>query len=236
MVDFSALGRERLETMMEAGREVVDCHRVLAKTGDNIVGELLKGHDTFFEWDHYPPGDVYDAESHSQYYYHAHPQEERIGEHGHFHTFLRPKGMPKDVRAAKVEGFEMPEDRDDWLSHLIGISMDKHGVPIRLFTTNRWVTGEVWYEASDVCRMIDLFEIDVVPPSWAVNRWLTAMVQLFRPQIEVLVHERDAAVKRWAAAEKSEDVFEDRRLEVTSSADVSIDHQVAAVVTALEGA
>ncbi|HSR70967.1 MAG TPA: hypothetical protein VLL72_01180, partial [Kiloniellales bacterium] len=81
--------------MAEAGRAVVEAHRVLARTGDNVVGELLRDHDTFYEWDHYPPGDVYDRESHAQYYYHAHPPEQRFpGEHGHFHTFLRPKGMP----------------------------------------------------------------------------------------------------------------------------------------------
>jgi hypothetical protein len=236
VVDFSTLGRERLEAMLEAGREAVNCHRVLAKSGDNIVGELLKGHETFFEWDHYPSGDVYDRDSHSQYYYHAHPQEERIGEHGHFHTFLRPKGMPDDIRPARIEGAEMPEDLDDWLSHLIGISMDKHGIPIRLFTTNRWVTGEVWYEAADVCRMLDLFEIDLAPPSWPVNCWLTAMVRLFRPQIEALIHERDVGVARWAEKNETDDVYEDRRFEIVSSVDISIDDQVAALVAALERA
>jgi hypothetical protein len=38
---------------------------------------------------------VYDRETHAQYYYHAHRSE--AGEHGHFHCFLRPKGMPPDV-------------------------------------------------------------------------------------------------------------------------------------------
>lgn len=236
MIDLSLLGRERLESMLEAGREAVDCHRALAKTGDNLVGELLKGHETFYEWDHYPPGDVYDRASHSQYYYHAHPQEERTGEHGHFHTFLRPKGMPKGIRPAKLPGFEMPTDRNDRLSHLIGISMDRHGVPIRLFTTNRWVTGEVWYEAPDVCAMLERFEIDQVPPSWPVNRWLTAMVRLFRPQIEALIHERDEGIRRWALRNETEDVFEDRRLEIVSAADISIDDQVAAVAAALDRA
>ena len=45
--DFSRLPKVRLETMLAAGQEVVECIRVRAKTGDNIVGELLKGHDTF---------------------------------------------------------------------------------------------------------------------------------------------------------------------------------------------
>ena len=57
-IDFSRLPRARLESMLAAGVDAVECIRVLSKTGDNIVGELLKGHETFFEWDHYPTGDV----------------------------------------------------------------------------------------------------------------------------------------------------------------------------------
>ena len=71
VVNLQDLSREQLGAMAEAAREVVECHRVLAKTGDNLVGELLRGHENFFEWDHYPPGDVYDGESHGQYSYHA---------------------------------------------------------------------------------------------------------------------------------------------------------------------
>jgi hypothetical protein len=59
-VDFDSLPSEDLEVMALAGQQVVEVYRVLAKTGDNVVGELLRGTDTFFEWDHYPKGDVYD--------------------------------------------------------------------------------------------------------------------------------------------------------------------------------
>ena len=41
--------------------------------GDNIVSELLRDVETYFEWDHDPPGDVYDTQTYSQFYYHAHP-------------------------------------------------------------------------------------------------------------------------------------------------------------------
>ena len=93
MIDLSALGTEQLEAMAEAGLEVLECHRVLAKTGNNIVSEVLPREATFYELDHCPPGDIYDSEAHSQYYYHAH----RSGEHGHFHTFMREAGMPEGV-------------------------------------------------------------------------------------------------------------------------------------------
>lgn len=88
MADLSKLRRVELELMAAAGREVQDCGRVLRKTGDTIVSEILRGAGVFYEWNHYPEGDVYDPESHAQYYYHAHPPDRRGGdEHGHFHTF-----------------------------------------------------------------------------------------------------------------------------------------------------
>lgn len=235
-VDFSALSRDRLTAMREAGKEVVDCHRVLAKTGDNIVGELLRDQGTFFEWDHYPKGDLYDPETHAQFYYHAHPQELREGEHGHFHTFLRPLGMPPGVRPAPVPGLVLPENANDALSHLVAISMDPRGLPIRLFTTNRWVTGEVWYTADDVRAMLDRFEIDLAHPSWPVNRWIGAMVRLFRPQIGALIDARDAAVAAWSAAHPDRDVYEDREFEITSALDIDIDEQIAAVTATLDAA
>lgn len=191
--NIATLARQRLETMRDAGDRVLECLRVLKLTDDNIVGELIKNEATFYEWNHYPDGDVYDPVSHSQYYYHAHPQEERSGEHGHFHTFLRPKGMPGTIKPAPVDDYEAPKDPDDALSHLVAISMNPAGLPIKLFVTNRWVTGEVWYIAQDVCRMLDYFAIDHTQPSWPVNMWVSAMVQLFDPQIRALVVARRAS-------------------------------------------
>ena len=237
MEDFSGLGRKRLERMAAAGREVREAVRVLANTNDHVVGEVLRDQDPFEVWDHYPKGDVYDWNTHSQYYFHAHPpSENRFPEHGHFHTFLRPKGMPVGVKPAPVDGFAMPEDPDDALSHLVAISVDEEGRPLRLFTTNRWVTGEVWYRARDVVRMLDLFNIDHARPSWPANRWVTAMVALFRPQIEKLLKERDTRIELHARFRPDGDVYEDKELEVTSVADISVDGQIAAVEAALAAA
>jgi len=141
MMDFNALGTERLEAMADAGLEVFECQRVLAKTGDNIVSEVLPREGTFYELDHCPPGDIYDSEAHSQFYYHAH----RKGEHGHFHTFMREAGMPEGIHPVVQSVHGHMKQRDDRLSHLVAISMDRFGVPIALFTTNRWVTAENWY-------------------------------------------------------------------------------------------
>jgi len=231
---LDSLSTEALQDMAEAGAEVMEVHRILAKTGDNIVGELLKNNGTFYEWDHYPPGDVYDHETHGQYYYHAHASDQRFeGEHGHFHTFVRPKGMPPGIRPAKVPGYVAPEDPNDALSHLVAIAMTPAGLPFRLFTVNRWVTGEVWYEAEDVIRLLDVFKIDHAQPSWPVNRWITAMVRLYKPQIADLLRARDRKVAAWRDSNPDSDVFEDRDLEVTSFLDISLDRQVQGVARAL---
>ena len=136
MTDFKKLPKTRLRKMARAGDRILECYRLLGKNDANVVGEVLKGHGEFFEWDHYPPGNVYDHETHAQYYYHTHPPEgraEKYGpEHGHFHTFLRPKGMPKSVKPAKVPDYKKPEGDNDELTHFVGISMDRAGFPIRL--------------------------------------------------------------------------------------------------------
>lgn len=226
-IDFAGLERASLEAMAEAAAQVTEVHRVLARTGDNVVGELLRGSGTFYEWDHYPKGDVYDHETHAQYYYHAHPPEQRFaGEHGHFHTFLRPRGMPAGVRPAPVPNQQPPADPDDALSHLVAIAMDSRGLPVRLFTVNRWVTGETWYAAEDVVSMLPRFAVGHARPSWPVNRWITAMLVLYRPFVATLLRQRDQAVRRWQSERNPPDVYEDRRLEVTSFLDVDLQEDV----------
>ncbi|MEQ8696486.1 MAG: hypothetical protein RLT05_07995 [Bauldia litoralis] len=222
----------QLRACLAAGEEARECMRVLAKSGDNIVGELLREADSFFEWDHNPKGDVYDPVTRSQYYYHAHPESEERGEHGHFHTFLRGAGMPAGVQPATSRHLKPPPG-DESLCHLIAISMDHYGNPQALFTTNRWVTGEVWYAAEDVVSMLDRFAIDLARPSWPVNRWITAMLLLFRPQIENLVRARDRQVAAWAREHPGRNPYDDTALEITSRLPISIDDQMEAVRAAL---
>ena len=228
---LAALPRERLESMRAAGEEIRECYRVLDKAGLNIVGEILRGQGTFYENAHYPADDVFDAETHSQYYYHSHRGP--TAEHGHFHTFLRAGGMPDGVAPVAHAGAEPWPQGADALSHLIAVSMDDYGLPVALFTTNRWVTGDTWYPAQDVERMLDRFAIDHAFPSWPVNRWIGAMFRLFRPQMAWLLAQRDAAVADWARRHPERDVFEDRELEIASWLPISVEAQIAAARHAL---
>jgi hypothetical protein len=193
---------------LSAGQEILYIQRLLEKGRSNIVREILEF--PFYENDHYPKGDVIDETSKSQYYYHAH----REGEHGHFHVFYKEKGK-KPV-------------------HLVAISMDSRGVPIGLFTTNRWVTGEEWHSADEICKLLPHFQIELPHPSWLANRWVTAMVRLFYPQIVKLVHLRDKKIAEWMRAHPGSDVYEDRDLEITSEMTISVENQVAAVHTKVQ--
>jgi len=186
--------REMLDVMLAAGREVQEWQRILNKTNDNIFGIILKHQRSFSILDHYPQGDVYDPESHAQWYYHAHDKSERPFEHGHFHTFLRGRGMADGIKPVPLPNYRPKDDPYDLVSHLIAVSMDSTGRPIGLFTTNRWVTGETWFTAHDVCSMLDGFDMNVDKPTWTINRWLTNMLRLFQPQIIDLLMLRDERI------------------------------------------
>lgn len=232
MVDLKQLPLAQLETMEAAGERILECQRVLRKSGSNVVAEVLRGQGAFVEIESYPRGDVYDPETHGQYFYHAH----RKGEHGHFHTFLREAGMPAGCRPADQSEAPFMKERDDTISHLIAISMNQEGFPIGLFTTNRWLTADNWYAADDVIRMLDRFEMDLAYPSWPVNVWITAMLRLFRPQIVELLRERDRTVAAWRQTHADVDVFEDRQCDITSTRRISIAAQIERVHAALESA
>jgi hypothetical protein len=235
--DLAHLPLLQLHAMQQAGREIVEMYRMLKKAGLNIVGEVLRDTlnrgETFFEFNHYPEDDVYDRETHAQYYYHAHRSE--AGEHGHFHCFLRPKGMPAGVAAIQYPATDPWPTGDEALSHLIAIAMDVHGYPTGLFTTNRWVTAEAWYPAEQVLQMLDRFVIDHAFPSLPVNRWISAMFVLYRPHIEALLKRRDEVVWNWADTHPGEDVFEDRALDITSQMDISVEDTLWMVELALAG-
>jgi hypothetical protein len=229
------LPRQTLAAMLAAGREVLEWRRILAKTGDNVVGLALRNEGPFHVLDHYPKGDVFDPESHAQWYYHAHDKKDRPGEHGHFHTFMRGGGMPAGIAPARLPDVESKSAPNDLVCHLVAISMGRSGWPIGLFTTNRWVTGETWYAAKDVAAMLDGFDMQVDKPSWSVNRWLTGMLRLFRPQIEVLLQQRDERIREWQAANPGVNAHEDRRLEVTSQLPIDVEAEVRALERRLAG-
>jgi hypothetical protein len=264
MVDIARLSRAALAAMETQGRALLACQRELDAAGSSVLAAALEGAGAVYEWQHYPHGDVHDPATHAQYFYHAHPASElkpaergrgerEAREHGHFHTFLRARGMPPGVRPLVMPELAIAdnpaapkaplipsapqstaeEEGEPW-SHLVAISMDAAGRPLRFFTTNRWVTGETWYPAADVAAMLDRFVLGAVAPAPLLNRWLTALLGLYRPLLVELLVARDAAVMDWRRRRRAKvHVFDDRRLEVTSTLAIDIERQIELVTAAL---
>lgn len=230
----------------EAAATLRACRAALAVRGSTIIREAASEDAAdIVDWRHYPEGEVYDPATHAQYFYHRHPRPARTRpagpiEHGHFHLFLRGEGMPAGITPlllpelavanAPVPRQSAPLKRGsrDEVCHLVAIAVDGRGEPIRLLTTNRWVTGETWYRAEDVIRMVSRFRLTSECRSVLLNRWISALVCLFQPEIAGLLRQRDRAIVerrwRWRA-----NVLEDPRLEITSSAEIDLDARLAAV-------
>lgn len=239
-IDLKSLPRERLEDMHEAAAIVLEAMRVTASANSNISKDILRFTDNYMEWEHVPPDDVYDHNTHSQYYFHTHAKDEHgeglhNDEHGHFHTFLRGRAFPEDIKPITTEDFNPDDVKDisEINSHLIAIATDNTGAPMRLFTTNRWVVADTWVAAKDNIKLLDLYNVDHAHPSWPVNLWVTNMIRLYRPQIEELIRQRDIAIQDWKTANPDKNVFEDRALEVTSHLDIDLGAHIDAIENAL---
>ena len=188
--------------MRRAAQEALFCEAVLAKSGDNVLLETLRGASPV-TWDHYPPGDVFDRDTGAQWYYHSHAGPPGTAEHGHFHCFMRPQG------------------KDGPIHHLVALGVDAYGKAIRLFTVNQWVVDDVWADAPATIALLDGFDVHMARPSYLVNRWLTAMLALYRDEIAALITERDAVLAAHVAPDGVA-VRQDRGLEVVSECAVDL--------------
>jgi len=218
------LPRSELLAMYTAAGEATACLAAMAGRGINPTTEAINGAPAVEEWAHFPPSDTVDPTTYSRVYYHAHSADERVpGEHGHFHTFVHTVDADGKI------------DAHSPFAHLIGISTDAAGNLIRLFTVNRWVTDETWFDAEIVCSLLDRFHLTNTESSSDLNRWVQAIMRMFRPQIEHLIRSRDTAVAAFHAAHPDKDVLENRALRVPSEMPVDFLAQIRAIELALTG-
>lgn len=183
------------EARTQALAEIAFCESILAKGGQSVLSETLAGVTSLSAFAHYPEGDVYDPASQAQWYYHCHPAEEGVAEHGHFHCFVRPDG-PKGP-----------------IHHLVAVGVDAQGRLLRLFTVNQWVVGDDWLAAEHLVPLLRRFDMQMPQPNYLVNRWLTAVLVAYEAEITGLIEARDRAL---AAHGGGDAVRNDRALEVLS--------------------
>lgn len=207
----SGLSAERIDVMALAAHRIGLRAMKFDAAGMTPVSAVLPADSQIFEWRHYPEGDVSDPATGCQFFYHAHPKLEQWDEHGHFHLF----GHGRNSVA---------------LSHLIAISVDRESQPVRLFTTNRWVTDEHWLDGMAVIELLARYKIQKSGRLGLVGEWLTDLMVLFGPQVEALLLARNGEVERRIAAGPDRDaVFEDRQLECVSYMEIDLGRQLSAV-------
>ncbi len=186
----------------DAARTIVTIQAAMAKRGTHLATAALAGARSFVEWEHYPHKDYVDRQHGTEFYYHAHEASRRQpDEHGHFHIFTRGT-------AGRFQ-------------HLTGISLDSRGHATRLFTTNRWVTGETWALTPEVTPAINRFVLRSNGRLAPVARWIDAMVRLYRPLIIDLLDERDAWLAMAGIAGR-EERLNDRNVHIVSERPISL--------------
>ncbi|HJV85297.1 MAG TPA: hypothetical protein VJ698_07450 [Noviherbaspirillum sp.] len=189
----------------QSARSLLVAQLHIMQAGPGLATAALAGASRFVEWQHYPARDVHDKVSQSRFFYHAHSADERVeGEHGHFHVFVPGNGSTASF------------------SHLVGISLDTFGMPMRIFSTNRWVTDETWIDSSGMESRLARFRVDARGRMAPVAAWITAFVRAYKGDIGDLLRKRDTVVAKRTRKASLDQVLEDRKLAVISEKQVSL--------------
>lgn len=154
---------------------------------------------------HYPEKDLVDPRSGTQCYYHCHRGN---AEHGHLHLFRRPTA-------------------DEPLSHLIAISLDSRGLPVALFTVNRWVCADQWLPAADSLKLLRGVSLHRSGCDRDLSHWLIHFLRFYHPIVQQLLLQRDQRLH--AAGGSLDQRLEDRDLEILSFRSIDWSADLAAV-------
>lgn len=206
----------------DAARIVLETISQMAADGRPLMARVLPPGDIHF-WDHFPDDDARDSITRSRWYYHVHaPGDRDPAEHGHFHLFLHRTQMSSGAvpRAIPAEG----EDAPAHVTHIAGLSVDHHGIPITWFVTNRWVTDEFLYPAAALIEHLDCYNVDNTEEDPLVTRLMTAMVALYRTEIAELLQERDRRLDDLVAAD-GPSAYEDGH-DVLASCPIDLDAKI----------
>lgn len=225
-----------LATMLAGAEDLIGCYQELAQDARHLLQDLLHGEQPR-QWEHYPHEDVIDSVHGYQYFYHSHAPEDRedAAEHGHFHLFARLDNALHVPDEAAEQAFltGMAADAASGnTANLLCVSLNARGVPTSFFTVNRWVTGDQLLSAPATLALLRGFVLETQEFT-LVNRWLKALLQLFWPQIETLLQQRDAALLRLIAEGKALPLLDNPMVEVLSECAIDIDQQIGLLNDAL---
>lgn len=225
------LSKWRRNILLAYASKVLEAQQqMLTSKNKNIVHYTLKKKRRHERMTHYPKGDRIDRVTGAQYFYHCHREDFERHEHGHFHCFLRYKYIPKSIKPTPLADWDKYIDNP--MTHCVGIAMNQFGQPIRLFTVNRWVTSEIWYDAIHTPKLLKRFKLDINDdPHWQVlDCWVESMVQLFAPQIAWLYQARDKRIEEHKLKNAIENPYMDLELEELSEIHIDLKKQIEWVI------
>lgn len=211
--------------------QVLEAQRLMTTAqGNNILHYTLNQKKHHERMIHYPKGDRIDRTTGSQYFYHCHRENYESTEHGHFHCFLRYKHIPKSIKPARLADWDKYIDNP--MTHLVAVGMNQLGQPIRLFTVNRWVTSEIWYDAEHIGRFLKRYKMTMTDdPYWrALDKWVEGILHLFAPQIMWLHQERDKKIQIHQQNNATINPYMDYELEELSEIPINLKQQVEWVI------
>lgn len=215
--------------LRRAAKAIVDAYSRLARDASHLLAPILDGAPPR-QWQHYPAEDAIDCTRRYQWYYHSHDPQDRAGsgEHGHFHLFARLEGVANELDEKTERAFLRKlgtRRRCASTRHLLAISMNAVGVPISLFTVNRWVTGDLPLSGAATLQLLRRMRLSTDHP--LIDSILTAVIRLHDPEIEALIAERDRSL--FARAARGPSALDDETLEVTSSVAIDVDRRLVEV-------
>ena len=160
----------------EAAESLFQCLLEMGKQESNPVLQVLSNNLDIEQQTKYPEGLLQFNGMGWRAYYHCHANKDDINhlfetEHGHFHIFMR-----------------LTEKPETW-THVVALSIDDMGQPLRWFMVNHWVTGEVWLAAPLLSEKLQ--DIPFAEQSSLLEKWLLSMVALFIDEIMGLLSRRD---------------------------------------------
>lgn len=213
---------------VEAAHTVIETITQMAQEQRPLMLRVVPEDGAKF-WTHYPEKDARSASTKARWYYHVHaPGDRAPDEHGHFHLFLHRSQMQDSAKITVMP--PQGEDAKAHVTHIIALSIANNGIPRAWFATNRFVTNEFLYSADDMIEHLDLYNVDDTKEDDLVNRFVTAMVALYREEITDLLRQRDEAQAKLVEEHGPEKAYEKASgVEVLASIPIDLDAKISAL-------
>lgn len=195
-----------LGTALHHGQASVEAFANATQSSGSLLQSWVQGANVV-EYEHYPPDDVIDLGSGTQFYYHAH--RTHGDEHGHLHVFWHATATGR--RSPPSQGRKVWKRHAP--THMLAIALDARGLPVKLFTTNQWVTEGHWFDAALTLACLDRCRPGPVPGHELACAWLGHFLAMYRPLIAELLQRRDARLTNHGSLTNA---LNDHHLEVLS--------------------